>query len=101
MLDAELNRYIAAPILDMYQANGEHNNPLEWWLLNLRNYPHIAPIARRVLCIPATSAPSERAFSQAGLTIANARARLLPEHAADLVFLHGALEEAELHGDVF
>jgi hypothetical protein len=28
---------------------------------------------------------------QAGLTIANTRAQLLPENAAELVFLHGAM----------
>ena len=34
-----------------------------------------------------TSAPSERLFSLAGLTIATDRAGLTPENAADLVFL--------------
>ena len=45
-------------------------------------------IARGVLCIPATSAPSERGFSTAGKTISAERANMLPENANDLVFLH-------------
>jgi hypothetical protein len=100
-IGAELDRYKAAHILAFFTAAGEHTNPLAWWREHCVAYPRVAAIARRVLCIPATSAPSERVFSQAGLTIANARAGLLHEHAADLVFLHGALEEAEAHADVF
>ena len=42
----------------------------------------------KILCIPATSAPVERLFSTAGLTIANDRARLLPDLAEDIIFLH-------------
>ena len=53
----------------------------------LCKYPILAQLARMYLAIPATSAPSERLFSQAGLTIANDRASLLPETAADIVFL--------------
>ena len=67
-----------------------YNNPLVWWENNCNKFPHIAILARQVLCIPATSAPSERVFSAAGLTIANSRARLLPEHADDLVILRNA-----------
>ena len=40
---------------------------------------------------PATSAPSERLFSSAGLTIANNRARLAGDNAARLIFLHDAI----------
>ena len=48
-------------------------------------------MALRVLCIPATSAPSERVFSVAGLTIAKDQARLAPHTANELIFLHDAL----------
>lgn len=67
-------------------------NPLLWWSQNESKFPVIAHIARKVLCVPATSAPVERLFSHAGLTIANDRARLLPDMAEDLVFLHDAWE---------
>ncbi len=99
---AELQQYRNAPGISVYlPANGGFSNPLDWWRLNSEFYPNIATLARRFLCIPATSAPSERVFSHAGLTIANDRARLLPELADDLVFLHGALLEAEGVADVF
>ena len=63
-------------------------NPLLWWSQNESKFPVMAHIARKVLCVPATSAPVERLFSHAGLTIANDRASLLPDMAEDLVFLH-------------
>ncbi len=48
-------------------------------------------LALRVLCIPATSAPLERFFSVAGLTITKDRARLAPQRANELIFLHDAI----------
>ena len=44
-------------------------------------------LARKVPCIPATSAPSERVFSVAELTISKMRSRLDSENASCLIFL--------------
>ena len=63
------------------------SNPLAWWLEHAATLPILARLARITLCVPATSAPSERLFSSAGLTIANDRAGLTPDNAADLVTL--------------
>jgi len=52
-------------------------------------------MSEEILCIPGTSAPSERLFSQAGLTIAKDRASLLPETAATLIFLQDAWNIAD------
>jgi len=64
---------------------------LTWWKFNERKYKLLSKLAARVLCIPATSAPSERVFSTAGLTIAKDRARLASDTANELIFLHDAL----------
>ena len=37
-------------------------NPLEWWKENKARFPCLAQLARTVLCIPATSTPSEDFF---------------------------------------
>ena len=51
----------------------------------------LSQLAFHILCIPATSAPAERVFSVAGLTIAKDRARLAPQTANELIFLHDAI----------
>ncbi len=51
----------------------------------------LSDLAIRYLCIPATSAPSERVFSTAGLTVAKERSRIDPTTANELVFLHESL----------
>jgi hypothetical protein len=65
------------------------NNPLQWWKENEKKYPTLSILARMILCIPATSAPSERLFSAAGLTITADRCNLLPQHAESAIFLRG------------
>lgn len=85
---AELTMYKAEPILALTNDDEAYNNPLEWWKYNAKRFPLLSELASRYLCIPATSAPSERVFSSAGLTIAKDRSRLDPELANELVFLH-------------
>ncbi|XP_065111079.2 E3 SUMO-protein ligase ZBED1-like [Paramisgurnus dabryanus] len=72
---------------------GEHplskkENPLSWWMMNAARYPTLAKLAKTVLCIPATSTPSERLFSSAGNIASKRRARLSSEHVDMLTFLH-------------
>ena len=38
---------------------------LQWWSMHEKDYPVLASMARCYLAVPATSAPSERVFSQA------------------------------------
>ena len=63
-------------------------NPFSWWKLNQTNYPKLSTLARRVLCSPATSVPSERVFSIAGGTVSKLRASLDSDTVDKLVFLN-------------
>ena len=54
---------------------------LQWWVRYHLRYPEIANLARRRLCVQASSATSERAFLKAGLVTSKKRQRL----TADLV----------------
>ncbi len=76
------------PVIRLKDNNDKFMCPLTWWKLNESKYKLIAVLAAQFLCISATSAPSEHVFSAAGLTIAKDRARLSPENANELVFLH-------------
>ena len=64
-------------------------NPLVCWKENETQHVHLSPVARAVLAMPAPSAPSERAFSAAGLALRSNRGRLDPEIVEDVVFLRG------------
>jgi hAT family C-terminal dimerisation region len=60
--------------------------PLDWWKDNQENYPAVWAVEERYLAIPATSAPSERAFSAAGNTVTAKRCRLAPDTVRDIFF---------------
>ena len=100
-IEVEFARYKLEVPLPMRVPKGPNDNklvfsnPLDWWKTKFGTYPIISKLARRVLCIPATSAPSERVFSNAGLTIANDRARLRVDNAAACIFLHDSLPVVE------
>ena len=51
--------------------------PLTWWLEHEKKYPNIA---RKYLCITATSVPSERLFSKAGELVSHKRSCLKPSN---------------------
>lgn len=73
--EIELNAYIMSP-----RAQKEVN-VLQWWKFNAHLYPTLAKMARDYLCIPATSVPCERVFSEAGNVISHKRCSLSKEKA--------------------
>lgn len=50
-------------------------------------FPQLAQVASKYFTVPATSAPVERVFSQAGKILSADRSRLLPKNFENLVFL--------------
>jgi hypothetical protein len=86
----EIGSFRKLPVMPMYDESNNANNPLLWWKTHASQFPQLAKLARRVLCVPATSAPSERIFSIAGLIARQKRNRLAPETVALLVHLRNA-----------
>nr|XP_054603768.1 E3 SUMO-protein ligase ZBED1-like [Nothobranchius furzeri] len=80
-VEAELNSYLQVPNAD------SETNPLVWWKIHSTTYPRVSLLAKRYLCIPATSSPSERAFSTGGNIVSCHRAALKPDAVNRLVFL--------------
>ncbi|XP_041448201.1 zinc finger BED domain-containing protein 4-like [Drosophila obscura] len=58
---------------------------LSFWREKASAMPLLSMLARKVLCIPATSTPSERVFSIAGLTITHKRSQLSPHNVNKIV----------------
>ncbi|XP_014437169.1 calcyclin-binding protein isoform X2 [Pelodiscus sinensis] len=81
-VEKELEDYFREPCLSL------ESSPLEWWKMNGQRFPRLAKLANSYLCIPGTSVPAERVFSNAGLTVNRLRSRLTPEHVNMLIFLN-------------
>lgn len=80
-VEKELKNYLLAPDPD------SEMDPLQWWKIHEKSFPRISCLAKRYLCIPATSTPSERVFSTGGNIVTCQRAALKPEMVDTLVFL--------------
>jgi hypothetical protein len=61
-------------------------NPLEWWK-SKENLPVLQDIAKKYLSVPATSVPSERLFSDAGIHLSAKRTCLSPNLFSKMLFL--------------
>ena len=84
----ELDRYLSSSSIPSFDPDtGDENTPLDWWRAHHKEYPHLADMARKYLCIQASSSPSERLFSKAGNIITPRRAQLKPQKANMLIFL--------------
>lgn len=91
VVHAEVDHYKSGNGIPMIESSGKFACPLTWWRQHENDFPYLSKLAAKYLSIPATSAPAERVFSTAGLTIAKDRARLDPDRANELVFMHDSI----------
>ncbi|KAJ8410623.1 hypothetical protein AAFF_G00195270 [Aldrovandia affinis] len=80
--EEEIKKYTEAAPLPL------SGNPLDWWKGHHSEYPLLAKLAKRYLCVPGTSVSAERVFSNAGDIVTAQRSNLTPEHVDQLLFLH-------------
>jgi hypothetical protein len=69
------------------QVAPEDSDPLEWWRANQERFPRLAALARRILCIPASSAPTEREFSHVNCIADKRRAQLSVDRSSQILFV--------------
>jgi hypothetical protein len=62
-------------------------NSLNWWKAHKHRFPRISILARKWLCVPASSTPSERVFSDCGLALTAKRSRLKGSVLRDQVMI--------------
>ena len=62
-------------------------DPLQWWKENAWNFKVLSIIAKDLLAVPATSAPSERIFSKAGAIVTTKRSSLASKTIDPLLFI--------------
>ena len=95
LADSELERYHNKRLCPLFEeVTSNRNNrpqqptdPLAWWRSHQHKYPRLAKLAKRYLCVGATSVSSERAFSKAGWIVDKRRCSLSDSNVAALVFL--------------
>ncbi|KAL0872158.1 hypothetical protein ABMA27_004567 [Loxostege sticticalis] len=78
----KVKQYVELPYLD------RKANPLKFWELRKVTNNNLYKIALKYLCIPATSVPSERVFSKAGLLCNQRRNRLESKKVDQILFLN-------------
>ncbi|XP_068244012.1 zinc finger BED domain-containing protein 4-like [Palaemon carinicauda] len=78
----ELRRYLEEPIIP------RDEDPLKWWKMHSVLFPKLHALAKKFLCIPATSVPSERLFSKAGELISHRRSALSDKNINMILFFN-------------
>lgn len=81
-IDSQWIRYMAETQI------GFDMDPFEWWKEKENKFPIISKLSKKYMCIPATSASSERCFSTAGNIVTAKRSSLHPTNVNILIFLH-------------
>ena len=82
MIDAEILLFKNIPNVE------DHGfDTLIWWKMHHNQFPNLARVARLSFQIPATSAASERMWSEAGLVARAKRANLDHENVSLLVYM--------------
>ena len=62
-------------------------DPLEWWKTHEDEFPRLAMLARRYLCVMATSVSCERIFSTSGWIVNKRRCSLSDERISTLMLI--------------
>lgn len=87
LITKEFDLYMETPAVATKLADGSFSDPLAWWKQHESIYPHMAVLAKKHLCVPATSVSSERMFSKSGHILNPKRNKTSPRMTNMLTFL--------------
>jgi hypothetical protein len=79
-LEMEIDQYLSASVTK--------TNPIEWWKSNGVCYPTLKKLHDAFLCIPPSSAFSERAFKKSSKILRHDRSKLAPDKVNMLCFIN-------------
>ena len=85
-----LKAYVRNQVEAYHNARVQCGRPysgLAWWQEHEKLWALVAIIARHRLCVPASSASSERSFSKTGHIMRSRRSRLSDAHVKELSFI--------------
>ncbi|EZA58810.1 Zinc finger BED domain-containing protein [Ooceraea biroi] len=77
----QVQLYLCEPQIDI------NMDPFQWWKSHEKKFPQLTRLAKKYLCIPATSVASERTFSTAGNIVSPQRSCLASENVSTNVFI--------------
>lgn len=99
--EVQLILYLSPEGINLLDGDGQYNNPLGWWKENTGRFDLVAAVAHAFLSMPATSAPSERAWSRSAnvLILTAKRNRLNSELASGIVFVRENIKILDKHYD--
>lgn len=66
--------------------------PLTWWKMHESSYKLLSQVAKKYLCVPATSVEAERQFSELGILLNKRRLLLTGSHVNQQLFLKGKVK---------
>jgi len=84
VMEMEIEKYLTT----MPTPADPDGDILAYWKSHAKVVPYLASFARSILCIPASSASSERVFSAAGNIVTHKRTRISSSKTEQLVFIH-------------
>ena len=84
----EIDLYKKEPIL------GREHDPCVWWKKKCDKYPLLSKLAKKYLCVPATSVESESVFSSLGLLLTKRRLSMTGDNVNRQLFKDKLLKQS-------
>ena len=73
----------------------QDDDPLQWWSKKKDKYPLLANLAKKYLCVPATSVEAERTFSALGLLLTKQRLHMAGDNVDRQLFMRDKFKKSK------